>query len=326
MSASKRDNAPVPAVASAAACGKAIIVGEHFVVWGSTALAIPVHQARLQVDLKAHPRSRNRVILSGEQVDEHTLQAARIGNSQTLTGSRYSLRAQVSSNFPGGAGLGASAAFCVAYVRALQQLPGLDADEDHVAQAAHTMERVFHSHPSGIDSTCIAFDSPCFIKTGDSFSVAGAPTDSGPMAGFLQIAPGAVFIMADTGERRSTRAVVDQVARFMAQPRGEAMFGKFMDVAESIALQTAAALRDGDFEFVGHMLRENHYLLRAMDLSTDACEELIETAAAAGALGAKITGAGLGGFIIALAWPDTAEEIATALRDAGARTVFVQST
>lgn len=311
--------------ARAAACGKAIIVGEHFVVWGSTALAIPVRQARLEVALTAIPRQRNRAAVSGPQADQRTLLAARKGVRELLTGQRYSVTAGVRSNFPAGAGLGASAAFCVAFARSLLKLPQVPGTEDDVAQAAHAMERVFHAYPSGIDSTTIAFENPCFVKTGEHFAVPGPKPASGPMAGFLQIAPGAVFILADTGERRSTADVVDRVATFMSQPRGEAMFGKFMGVAESIVLQTAAALKDGDFEFVGHMMKENHYLLQALELSTEALERLRRTALEAGALGAKMTGAGLGGFVMALAWPDDVENVVSALRAAGAGIVFTQS-
>lgn len=309
--------------ARAKACGKAILIGEHFVVFGGTALAFPVLNAHLEVTLRASPRARNRVWLDPAFPDSERVQAAcRRGLREMTLKRRYRLELKVSGNLDAGAGLGASAAFSVAFARAFLALDGRD-DEDLVAQAAFEMERAFHGHPSGIDSTTVAFEVPCYLKTGERF-VSGE--EVGASAGFLDIAPGAVFLLADTGERRRTSESVSSIRAFAETNRGGKILGKLVDISETIALQTAAAMQDADFEYVGSMMNENHYLLRALEVSTPKLERLRLGALGAGALGAKLTGAGNGGYLLALCWPDNADDVADSLRNRGATNIIYQPT
>ncbi len=305
------------------ACGKAILIGEHFVVFGGTALAFPVLGAHLEVTLKASPRDRNRVWLEEEHPDsKRILDACRRGLAEMTDGQRYRLDMVVSGNLDSGAGLGASAAFSVAFARAFLNLQRRS-DEDLVAQTAFEMERAFHGHPSGIDSTTVAFEVPCYLKTGEKF-VNGS--EVGASAGFLDIAPGAVFLLADTGERRSTSAAVSSIKTFAETTRGGKIVSKLVDISETIALQTAAAMQDADYEYVGSMMNENHYLLRALEVSTPKLERLRLGALGAGALGAKLTGAGNGGYLLALCWPDNADNVAESLRNRGATNIIYQPT
>ncbi len=307
----------------ASACGKAIIIGEHFVVFGGTALAFPVKAARLEVALTAEPRTRGRVIPAPDVPQpERIREACRRGLRELVEERRYRLDLSVESNFPLGAGLGASAAFSVAFARAFLQLDGRQ-DDDLVAQAAFEMEKAFHGHPSGIDSTTVAFESPCYLKTGERF-VSGQQADAS--AGFLDVAPGAVFLLADTGERRSTAAAVAGMKAFGDSEQGGRVLSKLVGIAETIALQTASALRNGDYEYVGSMMNENHYLLKALEVSTPRLEKLRLAALGAGALGAKLTGAGQGGFLLALCWPDNVDAVEHALCNRGATTVIRQAT
>lgn len=305
------------------ACGKAILIGEHFVVFGGTALAFPIRSTRLEVTLKASSRVRNRVWLGADYPDsQRLLEACRRGLKEMTGSHRYRLDVTIAGNLDSGAGLGASAAFSVAFARAFLALEGRE-DEDLVAQTAFEMERAFHGHPSGIDSTTVAFEVPCYLKTGDRF-VNG--TEVGASAGFLDIAPGAVFVLADTGERRSTSQAVSGIKAFADTVRGGKVMGKLVDISETIALQTAAAMQDADFEYVGSMMNENHYLLRALEVSTAKMERLRLGALGAGALGAKLTGAGHGGYLLALCWPDSADDVAASLRNRGATKIIYQST
>jgi len=320
----REERGPAPGAltrARGAACGKAILVGEHFVVWGGTALALPVHEAIQSVILEARPSKRNRVTLEDGSAGK-LLAAARKGAGALLTEQRYSLVVSVAGNFPAGAGMGASAAFSVAFCRAVQKLQGV-ADEDLVAQVALDMEKVFHRHPSGIDSTTIAFETPCYVKTGPKFVGGGA---GGPLAGFIEIRGGAVFLLADSGERADTGDVMERVRRTAEPPAGEKMVQRFTEVSESISLVTATELRKGNFEHVGTMMNENHHLLQALGVTTDRIDSLRKVAADAGALGAKLTGAGLGGFLLALCLPDNVSAVKDALAGAGVATFFVQPT
>lgn len=303
------------------ACGKAIVVGEHFVLWGGTALAIPIRSAEMKVHVEVSPAARTRVVA---QQGEILARGALRGLKFLGWKERAELRIRVEATFPPAAGLGASAAFSVAFCRAMLSMTGETLDEDLVAQASLEMERVFHVHPSGIDSATVAFDSPAFVKSGSRFIAKGPGGNKGPLVGFLDIAPGAVFLLADSGERSRTKDAVGKVFAMASQPGGARVLRKLTAVAESIALQVATALKIGDFEYVGIMMKENHYLLKALGVSTDRLDSLQKTALKAGALGAKLTGAGMGGFLLALALPEQAEAVKTALSAAGAKTIFEQ--
>jgi mevalonate kinase len=311
--------------ARGSACGKAILVGEHFVVWGGTALAIPVRSSRLTVSLVASADSRSRFALPTGS-DDQLAKACRECSRVLRRPGPAAVTVSVRSNFPHSAGLGSSAAFSVAFVRAWLSLSGKPPDEDVVAQTALEMERVFHEHASGIDSTTIAFETPCYVKTGDRFVVDTPREQEGPRAGFIDVASGGAFVLADSGGRRATGAVVRQIAAFARQPKGDTVLARFTGVAEAIALQTANALRKGDFEYVGLMLNENHYLLSAMGLSTPGLDMLRGQALAHGAFGCKLTGAGMGGFVLAVTTAERADGLAVALRKAGARRVLVERT
>lgn len=305
------------------ACGKAILVGEHFVVLGGTALAFPVKAARMTVRLKAWPRKRNRV-MSGRSIDDQRMLAAAHRAMQRLVrDQRYSIVLSADSNFPARAGMGASASYCVALSRALMALAHRK-DGDAVAQIAHDLEKLFHRAPSGIDSTTVAFESPCYVKTGESF-VNGHGVD-GPLAGFLDMAPGAVFLLADSGERGDTVRAQALVAQLAERPHGERVLSKLIGVSETIALQSASALRAGDYEYVGTMMNETHYLLQAIGVSTDRLDRLCKVAVSAGALGAKLTGSGLGGFVLAAVYPDDLKKVRGALEEQGVKLFFEQPT
>jgi len=337
------------------ACAKAILFGEHFVVWGGTALAVPLRSVRLRVSLEVEPAGRNRLVMP-DSADEKMRKAVRRGIRELGGRRAQRVKVEIAGDFPHGAGLGSSAAFSVAFCRAwmaaeatspssplgkLGALPPKGGDEtgdqsstsaprawddDLVAQAALEMERVFHERPSGIDSTTIAFETPCYVKTGSHFVVETARSQEGPRAGFIDVPHGAVLVLADTGERRESRSVIRQIAKFARAPKGDTVLARFTGVAEAIALQAANALRKGDFEYVGLMLNENHYLLNAIGVSTQKTEDLRNAALKAGALGAKLTGAGMGGFVLALAAPSKARRLRKALLDAGAAGVIVERT
>jgi len=305
------------------ACAKAILVGEHFVVLGGTALAFPVRSARMTVKVKAWPRRRNRIMPGRRIDDERMLAAAHKAAKRLLTEQRFSIVLSASSNFPARAGLGASASFCVALSRSLMALAHRR-EEDMVAQVAHDLEKLFHRAPSGIDSTTVAFESPCYVKMGESF-VNGEGVD-GPLAGFLDVAPGAVFLLADSGERGDTVRAQAKVAQLAERTHGDRVLSKLTGVAETIALQSASALRAGDYEYVGTMMTETHYLLQAIGVSTDRLDRLCRTAVEAGALGAKLTGSGLGGFILAALYPDDVPRVKEALQKEGVKLFFEQPT
>ncbi len=262
----------------ARACGKAILTGEHFVVWGGTALAVPVFSAEVKVKLTASISSRNAIQVDSDLESPLLLSAARKACSSLLKAQRYSVSLTSRSTFPMESGLGGSAAFSVALCRALMKLDKRHKDDDLVAQTALDLEKIFHGTPSGIDSTTIAFETPCFIKTGSQFLTQNSTQVSGPLAGFLQVPAGGVFVLAWSGQQGRTRDAIQKVRSLSETPGGDLVVQRLTAVAETISLQTASALRKGDFAFVGAMMDENHLLLRALAVSTPTLDRLVQVA------------------------------------------------
>jgi mevalonate kinase len=161
------------------------------------------------------------------------------------------------------------------------------------------------------------------VKTGATY-VNGDSV--GPSAGFLDIAPGAVLVLADSGERSNTADVQSRLEAFLGQRKGDRIMEKLVAVSETISLQSANALRKGDFEYVGTMFNENHYLLQALNVSTSRLDELRVVAMDTGALGAKLTGSGCGGFLLAVCYPDALKAVCTGLRKRGVSVFFKQLT
>lgn len=310
------------------ACGKAIIIGEHFVVWGGTALAFPVRPARVSVTVSARLSTRNSTHMAKalDSDDRRLVEATRKAVTTLCRPQRYSVDVSTSSNFPISSGLGGSAAYSVALCRCLHKLETGEDDDDLVAQTALDLERVFHRYPSGIDSTTVAFNTPCYVKTGAGFSLKPHVSFKGPRAGFIDIPPGATFVLAWSGQAGDTRTAIMKVREFASGPQGAQVLRRLTEVNESMALQAASALRRGDFAFVGLMMNENHLLLRSIGVSNDSIDTLTDVARRAGALGAKLTGGGLGGFVLSLCTPDRTDRLVAALRRAGSTLVFVQNT
>ncbi len=303
------------------ACGKVILYGEHFVLYGGTAIAVTLRAAELSVTVAAAPAGVR-------VVDSPYLDADRGGNLLDIAVRELGLdpaaglHAEVDGELPAGMGLGSSAALCVALARALVELHGAEPDEDEISIAAFEMEHIFHGNPSGIDTTTVAFEAPCFLKGGGDWAGTEAPPLEDPVAGFVDIPAGLPLVVACSGEPGDTREAVARVARLRDDPRGGDSLGRLTGVADNLAIRGASALRDGAWDAAGDLMNENHYLLSALDLTTEHIEELRRAAVLAGAWGAKLTGAGLGGSLAVLAPRELHEIVARELRIAGATAVF----
>lgn len=303
------------------ACGKVILYGEHFVLYGGTAIAVPLRGVELLVSVAAAPAGVR-------LIDSPYLDSDRGGSLLDVAVEELGLdpdvglHAEVRGDLPAGMGLGSSAALCVALARALVDLHGEEPDEDRVSIAAFEMEHIFHGNPSGIDTTTVTFESACFLKGGGDWAGTEAPPVEGPVAGFVDIPPGLPLIVACSGEPGDTSEAVARVARLRDDPRGGGSLERLTAVADNLAIRGASALRDGAWDAAGDLMNENHYLLSALDLSTQHLEELRRAAVLAGAWGAKLTGAGLGGSLAVLAPLALHDLIASELRIAGATAVF----
>jgi len=292
------------------AWGKVILLGEHAVVYGVPALAIGIDRgARATAARTAGATSRLEVPEWGITVSEDdastdlarafgaVARAAREVPGNVLAGGSVLVTAH--AELPPGGGLGCSAALGVSIARAL--VPSMPPDE--AATLAMAWERVFHGNPSGIDAAVAA-------RGGSILFEKGSPMQSVPLKVSL------IVCLGSTGVASSTKTMVDGIAR-LRERKPELVEKSFSGIA-SLVRNARLALEAGDVTGLGKLMDLNQMILSGLFLSTEEIERLCSTARDAGALGAKLTGAGGGGCVVALA-PDEvgADKIVAGWSEAG---------
>ena len=301
--------------AAASAPGKVILVGEHFVVEGQPAIAVAVDvRARVTAEeLGGEPlvevvsRELGRASFTGDEGRESPLYPVYVAAREVMrvAGRVGGLRVRVESDIPPAAGMGSSAAVAVATVAAVSRLLGLDLSAEEVSRIAYRAEVVVHGKPSGIDNTISTYGGAIAYRRGEGFL--RLDVDFSPVR----------LVLADSGIPRSTGAMVAKVRSL--KERYPAVLDPIYYAAGRLAVEVGKALERGDFEVVGELMNVNHGLLSAVGVSNRRLEELVHAAREAGALGAKITGAGGGGLIVALCWREDAERVAEALEQLATR-------
>lgn len=309
-------------VTEASAPGKIILFGEHAVVYGEPAIAAPVSQVRAWARVSdvdgegiyiSAPDLREEHWLEDSAPDDAIAAAVRLVQRAAGLEKLPPLRIEVRSDIPIASGLGSGAATAAALIRALAQHLHLSdiASNSRVADLTYEVEKIHHGTPSGIDNTVVALEQAIYF-------VRRQPSN---LIEPFSVAHPVRLLVADSGVRSSTRRVVGDVRRrWQAQRQHfEELFascGRIVDAARS-------ALQDGRLEDVGRLMNENQTVLETMTVSSPKLELLIATARAAGAPGAKLSGAGRGGNMIALVSQDCLEAVKEALLRAGAQRVML---
>lgn len=304
---------------TACAPGKIILLGEHAVVYGRPALAVPVRQVRACARVEpAESGPPGGVLLVSpdlalsswlaELPGDHPLAAITAATLAALAVTAFPpIQVAISSTIPVAAGLGSSAAVSVAVARALAAYFGGSLEDGRISALAFDVEGLHHGTPSGIDNTVVAFDRPVFFRRGES----PEPLSIGGLFHFL---------IGDTGITAPTAEAVGKVRRrWQADP---AALETAFDGIAGLVLDARQALVLGDVARLGTDLRRNHALLKGLDVSSKELDRLVEAADVAGALGAKMSGGGMGGNMIALVAAERREPVAEALRQAGAVAVL----
>jgi len=268
----------------ARSCGKVILLGEHAVVYGVPALVAGLDRgATASAQL-----SDTGVLTLGDRraraSDDTELGRAFSALLDELGAGRHDVT--VDLELPPGAGLGASAAIGVAIARSVLEASGhATPDVGRVVDGAMAWERVFHGNPSGVDAWASAY--------GGCFSFV---RDSGRKP--VSVARDLSLAVAIAGPPASTKLMVEGVARL--RERKPDMVGKSFDGIESLVRNAALCIEAGDLPGLGKLFDLNQMLLAGLFLSTPEIEQACALAREAGALGAKLTGSGGGGAVIAL--------------------------
>ena len=290
--------------------GKIILFGEHAVVYGKPAIAIPVSGMRasawsetgengltinaLDIGKKFNLKSeKNQFSVLAQSVLARTNQ-----NEPNLT-------INLSSKLPQGSGMGSSAATSTAVCRALSGHLGVNLAENEISELVFDAEKVVHGTPSGIDNTVVAYEMPVYFVKGEK------PVTFEPGKKFF-------LIIGDTGIEASTKETVSNVRKSWKNEPG--LMNGYFDEIERITENGRIAIEEGNAEIVGEMMDENHELLNSIGVGHKELEKLIDIARDAGALGAKLTGGGGGGNMVALAKGKSSQKkIHRAITEAGYR-------
>ncbi|HTP01660.1 MAG TPA: mevalonate kinase [Anaerolineales bacterium] len=303
---------------SALAPGKIILFGEHAVVYGRPALAVPVTQVRAEVEVWPSeyrgvwidaPDIRLKAELKEVEFDHPLAASLRTLFSELGVDPCPNINIRIRSTIPVASGLGSGAAVSVALARALCAYIGQPASDDQVNRLAFEMEKVYHGTPSGIDNTVITYAKPVYFLRGQ------------PIKTFKPRKPFTIVI-GDTGVAASTREAVADLRSLWEKDRRtwDAIFTRVGQIVD----EARRAIEYGKIRALGELMDQNQDLLQHMTMSSLELERLIEAARDAGALGAKLSGAGRGGNMIALAEPSAASvsAIRDCLMSAGARRVI----
>lgn len=279
---------PVPrAEAVGRAPAKLILSGEHSVVYGHPAIALAV---RRETTVRLERRPGPTALGSAPFADPRVLPALLTVLPED------GLCINIQSDVPVGRGMGSSAALAVATVRAWAALEGRSLDFALTHAQGFAIERAFHGQPSGVDHAVSALGGAICYRKGAA----------GPDWQALRC-PDLPLVILDSGSAGDTAALVAGVAsrRPGIDPVLERMGALTARLAQLLAAP-APALRQ-----VGRLLDENHKLLRDIGVSTPRLDELVALARSAGAVGAKLAGAGGGGVVLALC-PDPGPVLAAA--------------
>lgn len=278
---------------------KAILLGEHFVVHGVPALAVPVSTLEVFVDLSRAGEPRGE---ADADVHAHA-RACLVACHEHLGGpDPGQVHMELSGQIPISAGLGSSAALAVATARAWCDLIGAEADAGRIRPVADACERLVHGTPSGIDVATVLGQRPLrFVK------------GAGPTP--LSVGRGLAFLVLDSQTPGRTKETVAHVAAERA--RDPASYERRAERAAELVAEGEAALAAGDAAGLGAAMNAVHQLLRELGVSTPALDRLVDAARAAGAAGAKLTGGGGGGCVLVACRADEREGVVARLAEQG---------
>ncbi len=307
---------------SASAPGKVILFGEHAVVYGRPAIAVPVMQVRAKAIVNMDPRSPSglvRLLAPGVGLEtsldnlpeNHPLAAVlKMAAAEMKLSHIPACTIKVTSTIPIAGGMGSGAAVSVAILRAFSASVGHPLSDEQVSRLAYEVEVIHHGTPSGIDNNVITYAKPVYFVKGRAIET-------------LRVKQPFSLVVGDTGIQSSTSSVVNDV--HTAWEADQAKYNMLFDTAGEIAAAARKAIENGSVDRLGPLMDENQAILRKMKVSSVELERLIQAAHSAGALGAKLSGAGRGGNMIALVTPEQAGGVAKAIEEAGAvRTIVTE--
>ncbi|MGD2200674.1 MAG: mevalonate kinase [Candidatus Bathyarchaeota archaeon] len=301
----------------ATAPGKAILFGEHSVVYRGPAVVVAIDKrAMIQVaeridekiwfdclDLgfEGYFEDGSYTPIKGKAWRGKRLKAMLVSAQKTMeqTGSHSGIDIKVRSDIPVAAGLGSSAAICVATAAAVGELFDGGLTRQEINDIAYEGEKIVHGTPSGVDNNISTFGGVVRYEKGVGIEK-------------IELKGGLPFVIGNSKRRRSTKRLVARV-RALKNREPELVEGIIDSIVE-VSTRGLEALKEKDLQRVGDLMNVNHGLLSSLGVSIAKLDLMTHLSRGAGAYGAKLTGAGGGGCIIAIAEPNRLGDICKAIK------------
>jgi mevalonate kinase len=314
----------------ASAPAKIILFGEHFVVYGEPAIVIAIdRRAFVKIENRDDGRLRFRSttlnyaghfekdVFKIEQGDareakikfepvKHALESI-----LEKRGEQVGLDIEINSSIPVGAGLGSSAAVVAASTAAASTLLNMNLSKEDIFRITLEAERIVHGNSSGIDPAVSTFGGALLFQVDTGFKP-------------LDVRVDVPLVVSDTGVERSTRVQVEKFR--VALEKYPRIVENMMRAGREVVLRAVDAFKENDLVTLGNLMNINHALLCGVGVSDESLDWLANAARRAGALGAKLTGAGGGGCVIALSRRETLQSVLEAVQSAGGRPFMATKT
>ncbi|HOW07879.1 MAG TPA: mevalonate kinase [Flexilinea sp.] len=269
---------------------KVILFGEHAVVYGEPGIAIPISALKTSAffennidsafSIQSAPLGMDLNYL--ELADDHPLKKLIVLLMKEFgITSLPEKKLRIESAIPIASGLGSGAACSVAVIRAFAEEYQKSISTQRISEIAFEIEKIYHGTPSGLDNTVISFGVPIYFIKNQPFQ-------------FIQIKKPLNLLIVDTEIESNTAEVVKDIRNHYET------FSPLIHEIGDISRTAKTALEDGDIKLIGELMNKNHDLLKRLTVSSPELDYLYEIAIEQGAIGAKLTGSGRGGNIIAL--------------------------
>ncbi len=294
-------------IATGTSPGKLILIGEHAVVYGKPAIALPFPMVEVKSNVK---KGEKELILvspfyTGPMIETPArLKGLYVCVQETfkkLNKMKEPLQIEIESTIPIGRGLGSSAALAIAIVRSLFAFYKKTLPKQWLMELVHLAETYAHGNPSGIDMQAAIHDEPIWFEKDRVIEE-------------IDIRTSIHLVVADSGRIGDTRTAVSSIKEKLEKYPLET--NRYIEKLGNLTFNSKEALAKGDVAKLGILLTEAHTHLKELGVSDDGLDQLVQEALKLGALGAKLTGGGRGGCILALASSSKqAEEIAVGLKE-----------
>jgi|SRR5271157_288022 len=314
----------------ASAPAKVILFGEHFVVYGEPAIVLAIDRRAYATvdrrnDMRIHVQSANldfagyfddgdfKIEKGDLKEAKLKFEAIRLAADQVMKmcENKIGLNIEINSSIPVAAGLGSSAAVIAAVTAATGSLLNMKLSKEDIFRVTCEAEKSVHGTTSGVDPAISTFGGALLFQMDTGFR---------PLEAKIDIP----LVVGDTGVERSTRAQVEKVRG--VSENYPSLFEQLQKAAREIVLRAIDAFKENDLATIGELMNINQALLYGLGVSDESLEWLINASRKAGALGAKLTGAGGGGCIVALAKNEGLEKVLEAIVGAGGRSFIAKKT